>query len=251
MRYELSDKEQMVVKGNDLIQKSRFSLSIQQQKILAYIISQINPFDEDFKLYEFSIIKFCDVCGIDKNNGTVYKNLKRHIKELSDKSMWIRLENGKETLVRWIEKPYIDTKSGTIKIRIDNDLKPYLLQLTENFTMYELAFTLNFGSKYSFRLYEFIKSLHYRTLTEYRYRIELEELKMRMDATNYESFKDFSKRALKPAIYEIVEYSDINVSYNSIYSGRKVIALELIISPKPLTEKLDNYDKTKERKANE
>ncbi|MDY4786917.1 MAG: RepB family plasmid replication initiator protein, partial [Bacteroidaceae bacterium] len=45
-----------VVKANDLIQKSRFSLSVQQQKIVLYLISQISQFDTDFKLYEFSIV---------------------------------------------------------------------------------------------------------------------------------------------------------------------------------------------------
>ena len=58
-------RQNTVVKANELIQKSRFSLSLQQQKIVLYLISQITPFDEDFKLYEFSIIEFCRVSGID------------------------------------------------------------------------------------------------------------------------------------------------------------------------------------------
>lgn len=238
---KIVERNNIVVKGNDLIQKSRYSLSIQQQKIITYIISQINPFDEELQLYEFNVKKFCDVCGIDNRNGTIYTNLKKHIKELADKSMWIETDSGIETLVRWIEKPYIDKKNGTIKIKIDNDLKPYLLQLTENFTRYELGYTMNFSSKYSFRLYELIKSLHYHKLEEYRYRIDIETLKKRIDATNYENYKDFNKRALKPAINEINAYSDTNITYNTIYSGRKVIAIELIISIKPPTERIKNF----------
>ena len=42
-----------VNKSNDLIQRSRFNLSLQEQKIILYLISQITPYDHDFKLYEF------------------------------------------------------------------------------------------------------------------------------------------------------------------------------------------------------
>ena len=93
-----------VVKANELIQKSRFNLSLQQQKIVLYLISQITPYDEDFKLYEFSISEFCRVCGIDETSGKNYQDLKAAIKEIADKSLWITLED-EETLLRWIEKP--------------------------------------------------------------------------------------------------------------------------------------------------
>ena len=59
---ELRDKT--VVKANDLIQKSRFNMTLQQQKMILFLISQVSPFDEDFKVYEFSIQEFCRVCGI-------------------------------------------------------------------------------------------------------------------------------------------------------------------------------------------
>ena len=87
-----------VVKANELIQKSRFSLSLQQQKIVLYLISQISPFDEDFKLYEFSIAEFCKVCGIDDTNGKNYIDLKQAIKEIADKSLWITFEMDRKAL---------------------------------------------------------------------------------------------------------------------------------------------------------
>ena len=36
-------RERKVTKANELIQKSRFSLSAQQQKIVLFLISQITP----------------------------------------------------------------------------------------------------------------------------------------------------------------------------------------------------------------
>lgn len=228
----LETRNNTVVKANELIQKSRFSLSLQQQKIVLYLISQIMPYDEDFKLYQFSIVEFCKVCGIDYSNGKNYADLKTAIKEIADKSVWIRLANGKQTLVRWIEKPYIDDNSGIIQIKLDADMKPYLLQLKENFTQYELFWTLNFKSKYTIRLYELIKSIHYHDIKDYVKEFELEDLRQMLGAETYKTYQTFKARVLKPSIDEINNYSDKNISYEPIKNGRAVSKIRLTISSK-------------------
>lgn len=236
----------MVVKANELIQKSRFSLSLQQQKIVLYLISQVNPFDEDFKLYEFSIPDFCRVCGIDFRSGKHYADLKKQIKEIADKSLWVRLENGKETLLRWIEKPYVDEKSGTIAIRLDRDMKPFLLELKGNYTRYQLLWTLNFRSKYSIRLFELVCSIHYCDLEPYTKEYEIEELKQLLDAESYE-WEKLKTRVLEQAIKEINEYSDKIVSYEPIKRGRKVVRVALTVESKEIMERLKVEQEIKEK----
>lgn len=234
----LEIRKNTVVKANELIQKSRFSLSLQQQKVVLYLISQITPFDEDFKLYEFSIVEFCKVCGIDYDSGKNYADLKAAIKEIADKSVWIRLANGKQTLVRWIEKPYIDDNSGLIQIKLDADMKPYLLQLKENFTQYELLWTLNFKSKYTIRLYELVKSIHYHELDTYSRDFTLEELRGMLGAETYKTYQTFKVRVLEPSIEEVNQYSDKNVSFEPIKNGRAVSKIRLTISTKNTVDRL-------------
>ena len=231
------NRRNIVVKSNRLIQQARFSLSTQQQKIVLYIISQIQPYDEEFKLYEFKITDFCCVCGIIPK-GDIYATLKKQIKEISDKSIWIETENGTNTLVRWIEKPYIDTRSGTIKIKLDEDMKPYLLQLKEKFTEYELIYTLNFKSKYSIRLYEYLKSIHYNTLKQYSTVIDIDKFQLLLDS-NYTNFKDFHTRVLKPAQKEINLYSDIKFNYELIIEGRRTTKIKITIESKESLERLE------------
>lgn len=221
-----------VTKSNDLIQKSRFSLSLQQQKVVLYMISKITIHDEEFKLYEFSISEFCQVCGIDETNGKNYQNLKAAIKEIRDKSIWVALGDGRETTLSWIEKPYINPGKGTIQIRLDRDMMPFLLQLKQNFTQYELIWTLHFKSKYSIRLYELVKSVHYHELEVYKKRYPVDELKKLLDGEKYKEYRDFKRRALVPAIDEINKYSDKNISFEEVNRGRKVVAVELSISSK-------------------
>ena len=205
-------RNKTVVKANELIQKSRFNLSLQQQKMVLYLISQISPYDEDFKLYEFSIPEFCRVCGIDMTSGKNYQDLKQAIKEIADKSLWINIDEDEETLLRWIEKPYINKKSGVIKIRLDEDMKPFLLQLKQNFTQYELIYTLHFKSKYTIRLYELLKSIHFHELETYTRKYSIDELRRILGAETYTEYRDFKRRVLEPSVKEVNDYSDKAVS---------------------------------------
>lgn len=230
--FVFDERYSLVVKANELIQKSRFNLSTQQQKMVLYLISQINQNDDEFKLYKFKVKDFCKMCDIKSDSGTIYQQLREQIKTISDKSLWIRLENGKDTLLRWIEKPYIDEKSGTIEIKLDRDMKPFLLQLKENFTQYELAYTLRFKSKYSIRLYEYIQSIHYNKLERYTKAVSVDELKVLLNAEKYSLFKDFNSRVLKTALKEINEYSEKRVDIEYIKENKKVISIKFIIENK-------------------
>lgn len=231
-------REKQVVKANDLIQKSHFSLSLLQQKIVLYLISQIEYTDKEFRLYEFDIREFCKVCGIDFDNGGNYTYLKEQIKEIADKSLWITIED-EETLLRWIEKPYINRKEGVIKIRLDEDMKPFLLQLKANFTQYELIYTLHFKSKYTIRLYELIKSIHYHELETYERTYTVEELQKLLDAEVYKTYQHFREKVIDKAIAEINEYSDKIVSYEPIKVGRRIGKIKLKIASKDTLKKLE------------
>jgi plasmid replication initiation protein len=234
----LEIRNNTVIKANELIQKSRFSLSTQQQKVVLYLISQISPYDEDFKLYDFSIVEFCKVCGIDYESGKNYADLKNAIKEIADKSLWIKLGNGKETLVRWIEKPYIDEKSGRIQIKLDKDMKPYLLQLKQNFTQYELLWTLKFKSKYAIRLYELVKSIHFHELETYSKIYDLSELQILLGAETHKTYQHFKDRVLLPAIAEINNHSDKNVEFEPIKRSKAVSQIRLTVSTKEPMERV-------------
>lgn len=233
----LTVRHKMVRKANQLIQKSRFSLSLQQQKILLYLISQISPQDEDFKLYQFSIPEFCRVCGITVG-GPNYRDMKSAIKDIADKSLWVRLPNGTESLLRWIEKARIDDKSGQIEVRLDNDMKPFLLLLKENYTQYEMIFTLHFKSKYTIRLYELVKSIHFHEDQVYKRTYDVDELKKLLDAEVYTEYRNFKPRVLQPCVAEINRYSDKNISFEEIKRGRKVLAIEFTISSKDTSDVL-------------
>lgn len=225
----------LVVKSNDLIQKTRYSLSTQEQKVLLYLVSKIKPDDNDFQAYCFNLKHLCDVCGIE-HNGKNYKNFKDSIKTLADKSFWIEDTNGKEYLCRWIHQVVIDKQDTNVYIRFDNILKPYLLKLKDNYTMYELAYILAMRSKYSIRLYEILKSYSFENGTE----IELNKLKRLLDCEKYENrFDNMKTRVLNISKDEINKYSDIIIEYIPIKQNRTITSIKYTIRKKTLNETIE------------
>jgi plasmid replication initiation protein len=239
--HELSQlRDYKVIKSNDLIQKSRFDLGTQEQKIVLYLISKIRPEDTELHEYEFSIVEFCKICGIDYANGKNYDNIKKTIKTLNDKSIWVTLKDGGETTMRWIERPYINKNSGVIKIKLDELMKPYLLQMQERFTQYELLYTLPMKSQYAIRLYEILKSYEWKKSVE----MDLENLKRMMKAEHYTRFYDFKKKVIEIAMREIDDYTDLKVEYTLKKKGKQFTSIVFQIGTKEtLSERLLTWQK--------
>ena len=132
-QYTSADiREFAAVKHNELIQNQHYtlekgkgeSLTLLEQKVLLYIISQIKPTDTELKEQWFDIKTFCEICGFN-TSGANYDLLKDTITKLKSRVMWLYTEE-KETTVSWIDKATIYKHSGRIKIKLDDDLKPYL-----------------------------------------------------------------------------------------------------------------------------
>ncbi|MBT9937837.1 replication initiation protein, partial [Anaerostipes hadrus] len=154
-------KGYMVVKGNELIQKNRFELSLTEQKTVAYICSMIQPMQKSesgFQLeYEFNIREYCKICDIAYDSGKNYTFVKDTLKKLSDRSMWLTFGD-EEVLCRWLAKVKTNKRSGIAHIKLDEDLAPYLFDLKQQFTQYQLYNVLGMKSAFSVRIYELMKS---------------------------------------------------------------------------------------------
>lgn len=211
----IKQQSYFVVKSNEIIQKSRFSMTVQQQKIMLFFISKIRPDDEPRHLYTISIRDYCAVANIDTNAGKNHADIKKSLKDIADKSMWLVKPNGKEVLLRWLDRLEIDA-GGTLTVRFHEDMFPYLLDLRERYTQYSLEYVLPMRSKYGIRLYELMRS--YANMDS-AVRMSIEELKQRMDCDKYARFPDFRRFALEPALEDINLNSDIHVNYTLKKSG--------------------------------
>lgn len=235
----LERKSYYVVKANELIQKNRFELSLPEQKTIAFICSMIKPVELNAPYileYEFNIRDYCKVCGIEYNTGKNYSDIKNVLKKLSDRSMWLDDGNG-EVLVRWLAKVRTNKRSGRVNIELDKDLIPYLFDLGQRFTQYQLHNILAMKSAFSVRIYELMKSYAFQRhktfdIDELKYLLMVENVK------SYHNFKDFRKYVIEKALNEINELTDINVHFEPIFNGRKVVKVKFFIKEKSSIERI-------------
>lgn len=230
------DREIYVAKSNTLIQKSRFSLSLQAQRCLLYAISRIKFSDLPSTEYTFAIKDLCAACGIDmRTHGDYYTLMKKELKALRDTSIWITAADGKEETVSWFSKVKINKGTGTVSVKFDESIESYLFLLQNRYTQYKLSTPLAFTSKYSIRLYELLLSYVIKSDLDNGKEKEIafkpDELKDRLDAQNYKKFYDFRRFVLDKSIEEINTYSeDIHVEYDYFYRGKIVQKVNFIVT---------------------
>ncbi len=251
-------REQSVRKANHLIQKSRHQLSVAEQKAILYICSMIKPTDESLE-YEIEIADYIKVCGM-VNSGTNYEDVKNTLKLLRDKSWYLPPdENGDEVLVGWLAKARTNKKTGLAKIVIDEDLKPFLLNVSERFTQYQLINILGLTSSYAIHLYEVLKSREWVghwivSVDDFKHQFIINKIK------TYDKWAQVKRKVIDVAVNQINNHTDLNVEYldNGI-QGRKTTQIAFRIQSKSdrefqevkkqLHDILDNYSSLEEEKA--
>jgi plasmid replication initiation protein len=256
MASATQDRNYYVVKSNALIQKSRFSLSLQAQRCLLYAISRIKISDIPSTEYTFRISDICNACGIEYSTHSNYYNImKAELKALRDNSIWIMNEEGKEETVSWFSKVKMNKGQGTVSIKFDETIQDYLFLLQNKYTQYKLSTPLAFKSKYSIRLYELL--LSYTKKSEIERGIENEvyfspdELKERMDGGNYKKFYDFRRFVIEKSIEEINQYSDdIHAEYTCEYKGKQIKKIYFYITSPRAKQIIDARENRRKKFSN-
>lgn len=222
------ERSYYVYKKNELIQKSRYSLTLNQNKLLLYLISKIKPTDTENTIYTINIKEYIDICGLNNNGGYYYRSLKSDIKRIADMSAWIEINPNEEILFRWLNNVKIEKNTGNIFVSFHKSVLEYLLNIKRYYTRYSLNNILAMSCKYSIRVYELLLSYSYKNEIE----LPITEFKKRIDAENYESNSILIKKALIPAIEEINKYTDLFIEYRMIKEGRSFSKIHFIIRQK-------------------
>jgi plasmid replication initiation protein len=225
----------LVRKSNDFIE-ARYKFDIWEMRFFLSVLSKIERDDQNFEVYR---VKYRDIIkdfGLSSNNA--YAMLREGAKNLMNKTVTLKYEKDGVVrgemyhLIRKID--YLESgqkqdgeSQEYIDVKIEEDLKPFLLQLSKNFTAYDLKNVSKLGT-YSIRIYELLKqyeSIGKRTL-------KVEEMKLMFDLSKeYPLFANFYQKVIEPAIKEINKYTDLRVATpEKIKDGKRVEALRFRFS---------------------
>lgn len=224
--------KELVVKHNQIIE-SAYTMTTTEAKIIAKLTSMIKKEDEDFKEHIFKVSDLLKELGLGNQN---YIALEQSIDKLMSRIIEIKLDTknkkGENDILKitFVSSCIYRHSTSEIVLRYDPNLKPYFLQLNQNFTKYFLKNILELKSFYSIRIYEMLKQ--YEKLRERVIEIDHLRKMLEIQPSEYKLYADLKKRVLLTAEKEINEKTDLLVSFEEIKTVRKITAVRFKIEKK-------------------
>lgn len=228
-----------IVQANYLIDK-KGRMSIDEMRVYYSMLRLIKKEDTDFKRMVIPIKDICEDWGIDENG--YYTRLLDAAESLAGLVLRDKYvdENGRETeIIRPLISYAEYTKgSGRIVLEIHESMKPFLLELSRDFT--QLYFDeLKTLSPTGTRFYEIISKFEWirvwtATVSQFKAAMCIEENK-------YRKMSDLERRVILPCVEEINERTHFEVTYKKNKKKNEEATLAFSIKSK-------NGDKTPKKK---
>lgn len=252
-----------VVMSNDLIM-SRQNLSLQEFKLVRLIIMQIIANDLDFRAYEVSPADFARIIG-NQDIANIYHAASSLCDGLMGKKLELLSDDGSWVKFNWTSMALYNAKTKKMQIKLNSDLKPFLLGLIEKgfYTQYSFDNIAQMSSTYAGRIFEMLlASIKTKTLPTEGITITLTKQQIvdgcmlykqdskgntlidpetKLPKEKYERISQLKLKVIKKACEEITDKTMFYVPYESedgcenhgvedIKSGKSIIAFKFYIN---------------------
>lgn len=213
-----------VVSQHNKLVEAQYILPLSEQRLVLELISRIQPEDDEFHEYKIPVAEFYRFLGIDPDSS--YRECKRITKQLLERVVEIQ-EPDRLIQTHWVATAIYMDHEGYVRLKLEPEMKPYLLQLKSNFTSCKLAMVLSFTSQYTLRVYALMKQ--YEQIGERE--IEYQKLRnmLGLKPEKYGQFNDFRRRILDSTHQELIKKADLYFDYEVIRLGRQVHAIRFTI----------------------
>lgn len=226
----ISEKTDLVVKSNRLVEASYRLGLIEQRIILAAIVeareSQTGLREGHVSLEVSRFVKLFNM-----RDDSAYGQLKEALDNLYQRSVTItdtHPESGKERVssIRWLSsKSYVDG-AGIVQLRFTPEIAPYITRLEKEFTSYRLERVSAMTSASAIRLYELL--IQYAVIGHRE--LGTDEFKSLLGLEGrYDKFSALERYVIAPSVQQINDHSDIAVTWSPRKTGRKISHLDFVI----------------------
>ena len=223
------DEEEVVVKANQLVM-GQIDWSLWEYRVFVAHVAQIKKEDTGFEKQRVHVRELRDMTKTTSQN--LYERGKDLADRLTDKK--IRIEDVREKgkrrygAINVYASCVYEEAEGAIVGRFTEEMRPFLLQLRKQFTMYYKRHALALSSLYAIRLYEIIKRYEYRG----QFQLTVDEIRTIFNLKDkYRRFCDLKRRVIDQAKSEIDDQADVTFEYEVIREGRSPVAVDFSIRP--------------------
>jgi len=234
--------KRMVVQHNALAE-ARYRLSLRSQKLLIRLIAELDQRSDDFSEVNLRLSDFAEFSAQERNDVTF-----AHFIEAAEQFLgrFVAITQppvpgeaeARQLVCHWISSLEKNPNDKSITFSFDKKLKPYLLGLNRSFFVYRTLYAFNLGSAYGIRLYQWAKSREYLKRPQ---KISVDELRCSLGTIEFDArghvvreslkrYADFKRVALKPALKEINEKTDITLVFKELKQPGTKIVIALVFS---------------------
>lgn len=202
---------------------------------------QIVREDTELKPYIITIAELAKLLNVPKSN--IYRDIEDITDDILNNPVYVREESykGGSKKVRWIKMPWVTRceyhSDVGVALKLNDELKPLLLNLRDHYTQYSLDEVLVMKSVYAIRLYELLQSrIMSRVLPKTGTDIELSLDTIKeccgCEGKSYNTFSNLLNRVIDIGVKEINEKTLYTLSYDYVKDGKTVIGLIFHINMK-------------------
>lgn len=228
--------ERHITLSNVLVRAAQ-GLTLAEKRIISACIAQLDSkrMPDPYKplTVKLHAHDFAETFGV--HPDTAYDELQSAAKVLRDRL--IRYENPsapksrRVVEMRWVGRVTYAKGEGWLELAFWHEVVPHLVMLREKFTSYRLSQAAALRSLYSWRLLELLMQFKSTGLV----RMPIEAFWSAVEAPE-SCQKDFGRlrvRVIEPAVKELGEKDGLQIQWNPVKAGRKVISLEFRFPPNP------------------
>lgn len=224
------DTGNYVVQANNLI-GGKQALKLNSAKLIRSAIMQVVREDEELKPYIITVKGLSELLGVPASN--IYRDIEDITDDIIRNPVYVREERDGKTVgfikIPWVTRCEYVSDMG-IALKLNEELKPFLLNLKEHYTQYTLQEVLSMKSVYGIRIFEMIQSKimsHVIPKEGVTVKMSVQEIRECCDCEEkYPAFGNFKAKVIDRAVKEINRVTMFRVSYSYIKSGRNVVAIE-------------------------
>ena len=214
------------IRQHNVLTTARYNYTELQMDIMIFLISKLRQ-TKDNLVYTLPLQELSRLTGKEYN----YSYLKDSTADMGSRVFEVKTDNTYDQIWMFQKISYLDGK-GVIQVTLSNDILPYLFDLKNNFTSYEIEASLKLSSKYAKRIYQICSQWKDRGATPTYDLLDLKKMLGLIDAKGneeYPAFGNFKTRVLNPAIEQINSRTDLSVKLIVEKNGRAYSAVGFLV----------------------
>jgi hypothetical protein len=210
-------KTPLEIRHHNAITTARYEYSELQMDLFFYLLSQLRK-DDTTGLYEIVVKDLSEITG----KKYAYNYLRKATESMGSRMFEVLTEKSYKQLWMFQHIEYM-TGEGRIELKLSESIRPYLFDLRDNFTSFELLSALRLTSKHAKRIYTFCSQWKDVGETKKFDLLEFKRMLGLVDAKGNEEYTKvamFKTKVLDIAVKQINEHTDLNISYTLEKKGR-------------------------------